>query len=141
MVTAVLDDWTLKEFGDPASPERTIIRKCVAPPVRPGDAAYAFLAYFTFHYEPRDAGGLPTSEDADTLVKIEEERFSELEADGLATLVAVVLQKGVKDFLFYTRDPDEFLRRASLVKDGVPQFRTGCEIVRDPAWAQYQDIP
>jgi len=135
------DDWSLKEFVDPDSGERTIIRKALALPVAPGDTRYSHVVYFTFTFDPRDSSGLPADEDYDELARIEEQEIPRLETDGLGVLVAVVLTKGVKDFLFYTGKPDEFLREAARIRDSQRRFRLGCEIGPDARWSHYKDLP
>ena len=132
--------WTLKQLVDDNSGKVTIIRRCVEPPVSVGDQRYGWVAYLTFLFEPHDASGLPTSEDSDALGKVEEIEIPKLEADGLGVFVAVVLNDGAKDFLFYTRDPEEFLKRAGPIRDGATRFRVGCEIQPDVDWEQYRDL-
>ena len=135
------DNWSLKEYRPKDSPEVWFFRKNRAPeiPVRHPD--YRFLAYLTFAYEPRDESGLPTKEDEDTLFRIEEEELGPLLSDRLAVQIAAVTKNGIKDLLFHTRDPQEFLRRAESFRDTYAQFRVGCEISPDPEWSQYEDFP
>jgi hypothetical protein len=135
------DHWSLKECRPKDSPEVWFFRKNLAPeiPVRHPD--YRFLAYLTFAYQPRDESGLPTKEDEDTLFRIEESELGLLLADGLAVQIAAVTKGGIKDLLFHTRDPHEFLRRAESFRDTYTQFCVGCEISPDPEWNQYDDIP
>jgi hypothetical protein len=135
------DEWTLKEFGHEGSPERWFFRKNVAPGIPVADSAYPYLAYLTFAYSPKDKSGLPSSSDNDVLFRIEEEELGELLADALAVQVGAVMKNGVKDLLFYTKDPEEFLRRAENFRISYPQFEVSCEISQDPEWAQYEDLP
>lgn len=133
-------EWTLKQLIDPKSGAATIVRRCVKLPVSAGDRRYGWIAYLTFVFEPRDASGLPASADGDALCAIEETDLPRFEADGLGVFVAVVLGGGVKDFLFYTRDPEDFLKRAAPIRDGSTRFRVGCEIKPDADWSQYRDL-
>ncbi len=135
------DNWSLKEYRPKDSPEVWFFRKNLAPeiPVRHPD--YRFLAYLTFAYEPRDESGLPTNEDESTLFRIEEEELGPLVSERLAVQIAAVTKSGIKDLLFHTRDPQEFLRRAESFRDTYTQFRVGCEISPDPEWSQYEDFP
>lgn len=139
-MSAPAPEWTLKQLLDPKSGTTTIVRRCVKLPVSAGDRRYGWIAYLTFLFEPRDASGLPAPADADALCAIEEIDIPRLEADGLGVFVAVVLGGGVKDFLFYTRDPEEFLKRAAPIRDGATRFRVGCEISPDAMWSQYSDL-
>jgi hypothetical protein len=135
------DDWTLKEYQPKDSPQRWFFRKNIAPAIPPKHRDYGFLAFLTFHYDPRDESGLPSVEDEELFFQLEESRLGVLEADSLSIHVAAVTKNGVKDFLFYTRDPHLFLHRAEQFKSGYPQFRVACDISPDPQWDQYEDFP
>jgi hypothetical protein len=103
--------------------------------------AHCFVAYLTFHFEPRGESGLPSAEDSDLLAKLEGDAFAELEADGLAIHVATAMKDGMKDFLFYTRNAQEFLKRADKYRYLHHQFDVECEISPDPDWKHYEDFP
>ncbi len=72
---------------------------------------------------------------------MEEEELPSLEEGGLSVLVGVVLKAGVKDFIFYTSNAEQFLQRASKIRDAHPEFKMGCEIGNNPTWSQYKDLP
>ena len=135
------DNWSLKEYRPKDSPEAWFFRKNLAPdiPVRHPD--YGHSAYLTFAYQPRDESGLPTKEDEAILFRIEESELGSLLSDRLAVQIASVTKSGIKDLLFHTRDPQEFLRRAEWFRDTYTQFRVSCEISPDPEWSQYEDFP
>jgi hypothetical protein len=135
------DEWSLKEFQPKNSPERHIFRKNLFPVITPADPRYPFIAYLTFAYSPRDESGLPSSRDEEILVRVEEKEILCLEANGLSVQVGAVLKSGIKDMLFYTRNPDEFLSMAEKFRDEYPQFKVSCEIGNDAEWACYRDFP
>jgi len=91
--------WSLKEYLPKDSPKRGFFRKNLAPAMKPR-GAHSFVAYVTFHFEPKDESGLPSAEESDLLAKLEESAFVELEAGGLAIHVATAMKEGVKDLLF-----------------------------------------
>ena len=135
------DEWTLKEYQPKNSPQRWFFRKNIAPIIAPKHRDYKSLAFLTFHYQPRDASGLPSVQDEEIFFQLEAAQLGVLEADGLSLQVAAVTKNGVKDFLFYTRDPHLFLQRAERFRAGYPQFQVECEIAPDPQWNQYEDFP
>ena len=135
------DLWVLKKWESDDSPEVRLFRKNLAPRIAPCHPAYQYLAYLTFHYPAKDASGLPRLQDQDTLTDIEVSGLGDLLSDGLAVHVAVVTGKGIRDLLFYTRDPHEFLRRASLIRGLYPEYSVECELMPDPDWSQYRDFP
>ena len=135
------ENWTLTEYTDPESPQLWIFRKNLAPVIAPGSPSHPFICYLTVHFEPRDESGLPTSADSDRLEKIETQDIPAIERDESSVLIGVVLKDGIKDFVFYASDKDEFIRRATVVRDANPGFGFGLEINRDPEWEAYEDFP
>ena len=92
------DQWSLKEYRPNNSPKRGFFRKNLAPGAKPR-GSHSFIAYLTFHFEPRDESGLPSAEDNRLLSEVEADAFQELEGDGLAIHVATAMKDGVKDLL------------------------------------------
>lgn len=135
------DNWRLTEFNPNNSRECWIFRKNLAPIVSAQDRNYPFLAYLTFRYIPRDESGLPSIEDESILFRIEDNEVLDLQNDLLSVQVGAVLRNGVKDLLFYTRDPKEFMKRAERFRTDYVAFHVTCEITHDPDWSQYDDFP
>jgi hypothetical protein len=135
------DNWSLKEFRRKDSPEVGFFRKNLDPNIPPKHPEFTHLAYFTLVYEPRDESGLPSNEDEDILCRIEDSEIDVLATDRLSVLVGTVLKGGIKDLLFYTRNPQEFLRRCEPLRQAYPQFSITCQIAPDPMWNQYYDFP
>ena len=133
--------WSLTEYSDPGSPQLWIFRKNLSPAVPPGSSSHPFVCYLTVHFEPRDASGLPGTEDADRLEVIETRDIPAIERGDSSVLIGVALKDGIKDFVFYASDRDEFIQRATVVRDAHPEFGFGLEINRDPGWAAYEDFP
>ena len=131
----------MKEFQPEGSPEVWLFRKNLAPPVPAGDPSYRFIAFLTFRYLPKGIDGLPTTDDEAKFVEFEENYLPELEKNLLAIYVGAVTKNGIKDFLFYIRDPDEFQRRAAPLKAAYAQFRVEFEVLPDPQWEQYAEFP
>lgn len=141
-VPAEMEDcWALKEFTTPDSPEVAYFRKNETPAITPGHSTYPFQVYFTLNYNPKDETGLPSDTDTELLYSFEEAAVAQLEHDQLAVMVATVVQSGVKDHLFYTRDPEEFSRRADILLVEVAGFSPAYQIQRDSAWNVYHDFP
>lgn len=137
----VEDRWALKEFTRPDSPEVAYFRKNETPAITPGHSAYPSQVYLTLNYVPKDETGLPSVADTESLYSFEEAAVALLEHDQLAVMVATVIQSGVKDHFFYTRDTEEFCRRADILLAEVAGFSPAYQIQRDPAWNIYHDFP
>jgi len=135
------DNWSFKKYLPPNSDERWLFRKNLAPAISPKDPGYNFIAYLTFHYHPTGKSGLPTDEEAQVFAEFENTFLETFEKDGLSVFVAVVTKSGIKDFLFYTRDPHIFLKTAEQFRNIYPEFLITCELSPDPLWDQYKDFP
>lgn len=135
------DQWSCKKIEFKDSGVIEFFRKNLCPSIEPGNNDYPWLVYLTFHYSPKDLTGLPGEVDADNLFTIESEELSILENDSLSVHVASVLKNGVKDFLFYTRNPDVFLKTAEYFRDSYPELSVECVIHKDESWDQYHDFP
>lgn len=133
------NEWQLKVYRPEGSTETWFFRKNLA--VQAPNPKYPSIAYLTFSYTPRDESGLPSNEDENTLFEIEDTRLTRLEADELSVHVATATKGGIKDFLFYTRDAHEFLKRAEQFRTGYPQFAVGCELAPDLEWKHYREFP
>ena len=134
------DQWSLKEYRPKNSPKREFFRKNLAAAAKP-QGAHSFIAYLTFHFEPRDESGLPSDEDSRLLGEVESGAFMELEADALAIHVATAMKDGVMDLLFYTHNAKDFLKKAEKYRYLHKQFNVECEVVPDPDWKHYEDFP
>jgi hypothetical protein len=55
--------------------------------------------------------------------------------------VSAVLKPGTRDLLFYTRDPAAFKTFASTLRADYPRLVISTEIIEDPKWTQYADLP
>jgi hypothetical protein len=132
------DKWSLKEYRPENSPKRGFFRKNLAVN---SQGSHSLVAYLTFHFQPKDESGLPSAGDSDLLATLEGNAFVELETDGLAIHVATAMKDGIKDLVFYTRDAQEFLKRAEKFRHLHDQFDVECEIAPDPGWKHYKDFP
>jgi uncharacterized protein DUF695 len=135
------DDWRLTEWCASDSSEVRYFRKNLAPRVSPRDPGYPWLFYLSFHYQPKDETGLPAADDSTILGDIEEKEIFALEEKNVAVLVGTVLKAGVKDLLFYGRDPKAFLSKAEPIRARYPEYGVEWEIIHDPTWEQYADFP
>ena len=111
------------------------------PKPSPGTDGYRHVAYLTLHFQPRDDSGLPSAEDETTLFEIEETDAVDFERHCQSVHVASVLKGGVKDMLFYIRDPQIFLEHVAEFRIRHANFSVECEIIEDPSWEHYADFP
>lgn len=100
------------------------------------------VVYLTFgcKAEPEDQQ-FYTPADTATLAEIDDTDIPNLEDATKAVLVGAVSAPRVRDFIFYTADPQLFLDTASPLRSRYSQFDIGCECSPDPTWSQYRDLP
>jgi hypothetical protein len=140
-MSGLLDEWSLKEYhpADPA--ERWFFRKNLKPNPGREHSDYRYVAYLTLYFESCDETGLPDETDEALLFEIEETGLVDLELHGQSVHVASVLKNGVKDLLFYTRDPRTFLEQVAKFRDYHSRFPIEYEVIEDPSWEHYADFP
>ena len=135
------DDWSTIEYKWPDKTESKFFRKNLAPAIQPGSLSHPFVCYLTFGYAKTGPSGLPTSEDANLLVDIEESEIFSLENEGLAILVGVVFGDGIKDFIFYSKNDQHFNDWASQIQNKYPNFEISFLATKDLEWSQYHELP
>ena len=134
------DDWLLSEFIPKDRDETWFFRKNLSDEIGEKRKEYSHLIYLTFYYAPAP-NGYSTPEDNDTFHVIECEELARLESATSTLVVAVVTKPGLKDFILYSRRPDQFLESACFLKGKFPQFDIEVEYTDDKDWTQYDDIP
>ena len=101
-----------------------------------------YVIYLTFGCNtPPSGDSYYTSADSAIFAEIDETDIPELEIETGALLVGAVSAPRVRDFIFYSADPQRFLDAAFPLRSRFPQFQIGCECSPDPDWAQYRSLP
>ena len=131
--------WQLSEIRNESGP--MLIRKLLG--ALPTDQRRAdHVVYLTFGCKSPPSGeNYYTPADTSTFAEIDETDIPELEETAGALLVGAVSAPRLRDFIFYTADPQRFLDTASPLRARYPQFDIGCECSPDPTWSQYRDLP
>lgn len=135
------DEWSLLEVREKDSDVVSFFRKNLGLDKGYFKSKFNKLVYFTVSYAPRDASGLPNNKDLDKLYKFEENVIPLLEEYADCILVASVIQKGIKDHLFYISDEDLFLKEINKHEEKLSGFNVSIEIAFDPSWQIYEDFP
>lgn len=132
--------WALSALNNESGP--MLIRKLLDAFRLQTPAGGDYVIYLTFGCKtgPTDEK-FYTATDSEILAEIDNTEIPHLEASTGALLVAVVSAPRVRDFIFYSRDPQRFLDLAAPLRDRYSQFRIGCECRLDPDWNQYRDLP
>ena len=135
------DNWSLGQVKKSDTSEVFMFLKNLTPAVKPGDENYPYVAYLTFNYEKYSETGLPNAKDDNLFSKIEDTDLLFFEKDELSVHLASQAQDGIRDYIFQTGDPNRFLDLAEKVKEKYPQYNVDCEIIKDPDWSHYTELP
>jgi hypothetical protein len=82
--------------------------------------------------------GYPSAEEGDDLQRFEEALSAAIEVDGESLCVLVITNRGVRDFIFYTRDPHSAKARIDAALPGLAGFEFQIAIEPDRDWEIYQ---
>lgn len=84
------------------------------------------------------SAGFPSTEEGDDLQRFEENLSAALEIDNESVCVLVVTNHGIRDFIFYTRDPYAAKARIDAALSGLQGFRFEVAIEPDREWEIYR---
>ncbi len=139
-MTAAEPTWQLSEIRNESGP--MIIRKLLDAVSLKPPSGRDYVIYLTFGCNtPPKGDGYYTPADTATFAEIDDVDIPEIETASDALLVGAVSAPRVRDFIFYSSDPQRFLDTAAPLRSRYPQFQIGCECSPDPEWAQYHDLP
>ncbi len=84
--------------------------------------------------------GLPSPEEAAQLGDLEDSICTSLEAEAESLLVAVITGSGMREFVFYTRAPEEAKQRFELLRRSVTSHEIQLMIQPDKDWRVYAEL-
>ena len=87
-----------------------------------------------------DPSGLPSSEEDSELSDIEDTICSSLETEATSLLVAAITTSGMREFVFYTRDPEDVKRRFEDVRTSITSHEIQLMIQEDKKWRTYSQF-
>ena len=81
--------------------------------------------------------GFPSTEEGDDLQRFEENLCAAIEIDNESLCVLVITNRGIRDFIFYTRDPQGAKARIDSALPGLRGFQCEIAIEPDENWEIY----
>ena len=135
------DNWSAKEYKPNDSEQIWYFRKNIGASNLIGHPDLEYQIYFTIHYTPHDSRGLPSKEDNKILYDFEEFDVPDIETASNSIHVASVLKNGVKDLIFYSSDPDQFLKEVNKISKRIIGLEVELDYNLDPKWEIYSDFP
>lgn len=82
--------------------------------------------------------GFPSSEESDDLQQFEANLSAALEVESESICVLVITNQGIRDFIFYTRNPDGARAKLDAALPGLKGFRFEVAIEPDQQWDIYR---
>lgn len=82
--------------------------------------------------------GMPSVQERERMDELEDTLAPHVEADGFATLVLVSTGEDLREWVYYTRSQDEFLKRLNAALHGKLAFPIEIHADADPSWATYE---
>jgi hypothetical protein len=97
--------------------------------------------YCTVYYSPGESPD-PSAEKAENpLHEFEDIDVPEIERASNSIHVASVLRDGVKDYIFYSADPERFLDEVNKKRVRIERCKVELEHNLDPTWKVYREFP
>ena len=86
----------------------------------------------------QSAGGMPAVEERQRMDALEDAVDPVVSRDRFATLVLVSTGENLREWIFYTRSQDEFLKRLNRALAGRPAFPIEIHTAADPQWTTFE---
>jgi hypothetical protein len=130
------DDWQVKMTQTEEGPMELKVNSGYANLI--GHPDYPYQVGVAVPLNSPTEEGMYGSEEGDQLVVIEELLVEALQNENLALWVFSQCSLGVKEWVFYTTDPDEVLNRINEVRDQVKTHAIQHVFQVDPEWRIFQ---
>ncbi len=105
-----------------------------------GKPAFPYQFYLTIPIKSPKPDGLPTTDEYDALVDIENAAVAMLEKANESILVAVVTTQGKRDMIFYSVNREGPKSKVAQLQQQNPSHELLFEIQDDPQWKIYKDL-
>ena len=87
-----------------------------------------------------DSAGMASREEIERLHAFEDRLLAAVEPDGNAILAVVLTGRGEREFVFYVRDPQEFMTRLSAMPQEESRYPIEVHLTDDPDWEYYTQV-
>ena len=134
----VKDRWTLAQGEDNGLPLIFRIRNQRPTGVQP--AQYPHLIGMCWSYVPENEFGMPSFEVMALTTQFEKLLGPALESSRSAFMTVIVTGNGVRQWQWYSRDPDETMTLINQALAGCDPFPVWFFVEHDPDWQAYGDF-
>jgi len=131
LVTA--DIWTLAEGEADTGPYILRFRE---PVLKDSDTSgYDHCLRIVWIYANENSGALPEDDDSSAMATFEDRVCEALELDLLGALVAVLTFDGARQWVFYTFDVAECVKRINQMPQEEDRYPIELDVFTDPGWS------
>ncbi len=104
------------------------------------DSRFAYRVGIAIPLVAPNKFGLPSDEEIESLNRIEDELCRQLERDDLAVQVLSITTNGMREFIFYTRDPKTAEQSINNVRTQFSSREIQSYTAEDKEWSLYQEF-
>ena len=84
--------------------------------------------------------GMPSEAESFRLERFEDRICSAIDHDGQSILMLALTSNGQREFVFYTKDPEEFLARLTAMPQEKERYPVRIQAHSDPEWSFWQGL-
>jgi hypothetical protein len=99
-------------------------------------SAYPFRVIVMWKHQSES--GMPSVQERQRMDELEDILKPGVEAEGLATLVLISTGENLKEWIFYAKSEEEFMKNLNGALRGQPRFPIQLTASPDPAWQTYE---
>ena len=132
--SAPVGEWTIAEGEEKGFPVISRFRSQVPPGIDVSN--YPRLVNLYWRYEPGREQAMPSAEDYEHMLKLEE-HLEKVEGPGVGFLELSVTGGCRKEWVLYVRSDDIFLSAFNAQVRGEARFPIEIEAASDPGWGNY----
>lgn len=92
----------------------------------------------TWAYQGED--GMPSSAERERMGRLEDLLAPRLEATGLATLALVTTGKNFREWMYYAKSSEEFMRQLNLALGSESSYPIETDFRHEPSWNSYEEF-
>src|SRR5688572_20954241 len=117
-----------------------IVRKNVEAAGLAGNAEFSVRLGIAVPFRSPDANGMPSEPEFDVLAEIEDTLIAQLHVDRKAIAVLTITTAGMREFVFYTRDPNWAQAVVEDVRKTITTHELQGYVAPDEQWEVYAEF-
>src|SRR5688572_29390113 len=136
--TGVEQSWTMFQGESDGKPLIARVNAGLKPHM--GHPNFSHQLGVSIPFQKPDQNGFPQSEEAAELMDIEDKICAEFEAGNQSLFAAVITTNGIREFVFYTSNPEAVRTKLEKLKGEVRSHSVQGMIKHDADWNTYREF-